>query len=158
MVEEIVDAGALYDFGLEAGSKAELLSVLSLNCNKGSLAILNGHKDKEYLRLALLGRKLERKMIVVVERFQELEDLIELSKEMNVEPLVGLRAKISVKGSGKWSESGGEKAKFGLSVSEIIKGVELLEKHNLKHTILSKIFTNLRHCLFRMWCMMKNTP
>ena len=135
VVEEIVDAGAPYDFGLEAGSKAELLSVLSLNCNKNSLTILNGHKDKEYLRLALLGRKLERKMIVVVERFQELEDLIELSKEMNVEPLVGLRAKISVKGSGKWSESGGEKAKFGLSVSEIIKGVELLEKHNLKHTV-----------------------
>jgi arginine decarboxylase len=99
------------------------------------LTILNGYKDDEYLRLALLGRKLERKMIVVVERFHELESLIKLSQEMNVEPLIGLRAKISVKGSGKWSESGGEKAKFGLSVGEIIKGIELLEKHNLKHTI-----------------------
>ncbi len=135
VVEEIVDAGAPYDFGLEAGSKAELLSVLSLNTNKESLTILNGHKDREYLRLALLGRKLQRKMIVVVERFQELIELIELSKEMNVEPLIGLRAKISVKGSGKWSESGGEKAKFGLSVSEIMQGVKLLEENGLKGTV-----------------------
>lgn len=131
VVEEIIDAGSEYKLGLEAGSKPELLAVLAMNEDLDSLTILNGYKDEEYLKLAMLGRKLGRKMIVVVEKFSELTKLIKVSKEMNVRPLIGIRGKISVKGSGKWSESGGDKAKFGLTISEILGVIETLEEEGL---------------------------
>lgn len=127
VVEEIVDAGAPYDFGLEAGSKPELLSVLAYNDNLNALTILNGYKDEDYLRLALLGNKLGRKAIVVVEKFSELHKLLKLAREMNVEPMIGLRAKMAIKGSGKWSDSGGEKAKFGLTIAEMLTAVQILK-------------------------------
>jgi arginine decarboxylase len=131
VVEEIVDAGGRYNFGLEAGSKAELLSVLAYNSNKDSLTILNGYKDEDYLRLALMGRRLGRKVVVVVEKFSELTKLIELSKETGIEPIIGIRARMTVKGRGKWESSGGEKAKFGLTISEIINAVELLNQNEM---------------------------
>lgn len=127
VVEEIVDAGAPFDFGLEAGSKPELLSVLAYNENLGALTILNGYKDEEYLRLALLGNKLGRKVIVVIEKFSELHKILKLSREMNVEPIIGLRAKMAIKGSGKWAESGGEKAKFGLTIAEMLRALQILK-------------------------------
>ncbi len=130
VVEEIVDAGAPYDFGLEAGSKPELLSVLAFNDNLNALTVLNGYKDEEYLRLALLGNKLGRKVIVVIEKFSELYKILKLSREMNVEPMIGLRAKMSVKGSGKWAESGGDKAKFGLTMAEMYQAIEILKREN----------------------------
>ncbi len=130
VVEEIVDAGSPYDFGLEAGSKPELLSVLAFNDNLNALTVLNGYKDEEYLRLALLGNKLGRKAIVVIEKFSELYKILKLSREMNVEPMIGLRAKMSVKGSGKWAESGGDKAKFGLTMAEMYQAIEILKKEN----------------------------
>lgn len=131
VVEEIQDAGEKYRLGLEAGSKPELLAVLAMNDNPDCLTILNGYKDEEYLRLAMLGRKLGRKMIVVVEKFSELIKLIRISREMEVKPLIGIRGKISVRGSGKWSESGGDKAKFGLTVSEILGVIDLLKEEDL---------------------------
>lgn len=131
VVEEIVDAGAKYNFGLEAGSKAELMAVLAYNVNKDSLTVLNGYKDEEYLKLALLGRKLNRKIIIVVEKFTELPKIIKLSKELNVQPLIGIRAKMTVKGTGKWESSSGERAKFGLSISEILLAVNLLKQNDL---------------------------
>ncbi len=130
VVEEIVDAGTPYDFGLEAGSKPELLSVLAFNDNLNALTVLNGYKDEEYLRLALLGNKLGRKVIVVIEKFSELYKILKLSKELNVEPMIGLRSKMSVKGSGKWAESGGDKAKFGLTMAEMYQAVEILKTEN----------------------------
>ncbi len=130
VVEEILDAGAPYNFGLEAGSKPELLSVLAFNENIDALTVLNGYKDEEYLRLALLGNKLGRKVIVVIEKFSELTKILKLSKEMNVAPMIGLRAKMSVKGSGKWAESGGDKAKFGLTLAEMHKVVSILKEEN----------------------------
>ena len=135
VVEEIVDAGAPFDFGLEAGSKAELLSVLALNSNERSITILNGYKDEDYMRLALIGIKLGRKMIVVIEKFTEIGKLLTIAKEMNVEPLIGLRSKMSIKGRGKWAGSTGDRAKFGLTTSEIIMAVELLKEHNLSHCL-----------------------
>ncbi len=126
VVEEIVDAGAPYDYGLEAGSKPELLSVLAFNDNLNALTVLNGYKDEDYLRLALLGNKLGRKVIVVIEKFSELHKILKLSREMNVEPMIGLRAKMAIKGSGKWSDSGGEKAKFGLTIAEMLTAVQIL--------------------------------
>lgn len=135
VVEEIVDAGTPYDFGLEAGSKPELLSVLAYNDNLNALTILNGYKDEDYLRLALLGNKLGRKCIVVIEKFSELHKILKLAREMNVEPLIGLRAKMAIKGSGKWSDSGGEKAKFGLTIAEMLTCVQILREENYLNSL-----------------------
>lgn len=135
VVEEIVDAGAPFDFGLEAGSKPELLSVLAMNSNERSITILNGYKDEDYMRLALLGIKLGRKMIVVIEKFTEIHKLLTIAKELNVEPLIGLRSKMSIKGRGKWAGSTGDRAKFGLTTSEILMAVDLLKKNNLHHCL-----------------------
>jgi arginine decarboxylase len=126
VVEEILDAGAPYHFGLEAGSKGELLIVLALNTDPEALTICNGYKDEEYLRLALLGRKLGRKIMVVIEKLSELPHLLRLAEEMNVQPLIGLRSKLSTKGTGKWESSSGDFAKFGLTTPELIKAVEML--------------------------------
>ncbi|HEY2030108.1 MAG TPA: biosynthetic arginine decarboxylase [Myxococcales bacterium] len=126
VVEEILDAGAPYHVGLEAGSKGELLIVLALNTDPEALTICNGYKDEEYLRLALLGRKLGRKIIVVIEKLSELPHLLKLADEMNVQPLIGLRSKLSTKGTGKWESSSGDFAKFGLTTPELIKAVQML--------------------------------
>ncbi len=135
VVEEIVDAGAPYDHGLEAGSKPELLAALAMNTNPESLTILNGYKDENFLRLALLGRLLGRKIIIVVEKFSELPQIVQLAKEMNVTPMIGIRAKLSTKGSGKWAGSSGDHAKFGLTIPEILNAVKYLKDQNLEHYI-----------------------
>jgi arginine decarboxylase len=132
VVEEILDAGAPYHFGLEAGSKGELLIVLALNTDPEALTICNGYKDDEYLRLALLGRKLGRKILVVIEKLSELPHLIRLAEEMNVTPLIGLRSKLSTKGTGKWESSSGDFAKFGLTTPELIKAVAMLKAKGLE--------------------------
>ena len=134
VVEEVIDAGSKYDYGLEAGSKSELLAVLAYNTNPNSLTILNGYKDEDYLRLALMGRKLGRKVIVVIEKFSELQKLINLSQEMRVEPLIGIRAKMSIEGHGRWKNSSGERAKFGLTIPEILNAVKLLEDSGLRES------------------------
>ncbi|MEW5849478.1 MAG: biosynthetic arginine decarboxylase [Myxococcota bacterium] len=138
VVEEILDAGAPYHLGLEAGSKAELLTVLALNTDPEALTICNGYKDEQYLRLALLGRRLGRKVIVVVEKLSELPHLLQLGREMGVEPLIGFRAKLTTKGVGKWESSGGDFAKFGLTTPEIIKAVQILRETRTEH--LLKLF------------------
>jgi len=127
VVEEIVDAGQPFSFGLEAGSKAELMSVLAYNTNPEALTILNGYKDEDYMRLAMLGRKLNRQIIVVVEQFHELPLLIRIAKEMNVQPLIGLRMKMTSKSIGKWEKSSGDRAKFGLTASDLVRVVQLLK-------------------------------
>src|SRR2546421_9611697 len=126
VVEEILDAGAPWHFGLEAGSKGELLIVLALNTDPEALTICNGYKDEEYLRLALMGRKLGRKILVVIEKLSELPHLLRLAEEMNVQPLIGLRSKLSTKGTGKWESSSGDFAKFGLTTPELIRAIEIL--------------------------------
>lgn len=130
VVEEIVEAGSQYDYGLEAGSKAELMAALAYNTNKNSLTILNGHKDREYMKLAFLGTTIGKKIVIVIEKLSEIHIVLELSKELNLTPIIGVRAKLNSKASGKWSESSGEHAKFGLSVSEIIELTEILKKEN----------------------------
>ena len=135
VVEEIVDAGKGYNFGLEAGSKSELIAALAYNDNLHSLTICNGHKDDDFIKLALLGNLLGLKFIIVVERFEDLNKILKLSKEMRVKPLIGLRAKMSVKGWGRWASSIGETAKFGLSTVEILNSIKLLEQHDLKDSV-----------------------
>jgi arginine decarboxylase len=135
VVEEILEAGEEYNYGLEAGSKPELLAVLAYNTNMNALTVLNGYKDEDYLRLALLGTKLGRKIIIVIEKYSELPKLLKLSKEMNITPLIGLRGKMSIKSRGKWAASSGDRAKFGLSTSEIINAVNLMKENNLESSI-----------------------
>ena len=135
VVEEVVDAGMDYSYGLEAGSKAELLTVLAYNSNPRALTILNGYKDKDYLRLALLGTQIGKNVVVVIEKFSEIYSLMEVIEEMGVVPMIGVRAKLTSKASGKWSDSSGEFAKFGLSIPEIVELIELLKQKELIHAL-----------------------
>jgi len=135
VVEEILDAGKPYDFGLEVGSKPELFAGLALQSQIGSLIICNGYKDCNFIRMALLGTKLGKKVIMVVEKLEELRQIITVSKQLGVEPLLGIRARLLSKGAGRWADSGGENAKFGLSTAEILAAAELLKAENLSHCL-----------------------
>lgn len=133
VVEEILDAGRPYNFGLEVGSKPELFAGLALQPQTGSLIICNGYKDAAFIRMALMGIKLGKTVIMVVEKLEELKQIIAVSKQMGVEPLIGIRARLLSKGAGKWSQSGGEDAKFGLNTVELLAAAELLRNEGLAH-------------------------
>ena len=135
VVEEILDAGKPYDFGLEVGSKPELFAGLALQNQMGSLIICNGYKDVGFIKMALLGTKLGKKVIMVVEKLEELKQIISVSKQLGVEPLIGIRARLLSKGAGKWADSGGENAKFGLSTAELLAATEMLKAENLIHCL-----------------------
>jgi len=135
VVEEILDAGKAFDFGLEVGSKPELFAGLALQNQLGSLIVCNGYKDVEFIKMALLGIKLGKKVIMVVEKLEELRQIISVSRQLGVEPQLGIRAKLLSKGAGKWAESGGENAKFGLSTAEILAATDLLKAENLTHCL-----------------------
>src|SRR5450759_3525501 len=133
VVEEILDAGKPYEFGLEVGSKPELFAGLALQNQMGSLIICNGYKDAEFIRMAMLGIKLGKMVIMVVEKLEELRQIISISKQVGVEPLIGIRARLLSKGAGRWAGSGGENAKFGLSTAELLEATEMLKAENLGH-------------------------
>ena len=133
VVEEILDAGKPFEFGLEVGSKPEMFAGLALQAQMGSLIICNGYKDASFIRMALMGIKLGKTVIMVVEKLEELRQIIAVSKQVGVEPMIGIRARLLSKGAGKWSESGGENAKFGLNTVELLNAVELLRSENLTH-------------------------
>src|SRR6266403_700851 len=133
VVEEILDAGKPYDFGLEVGSKPELLAGLALQSQMGSLIICNGYKDASFIRMALLGTKLNKKVIMVVEKLEELRQIITISRQLGVEPLIGIRCRLLSRGAGKWAESAGENAKFGLCTAELLAATDLLKAENLTH-------------------------
>ena len=135
VVEEILDAGKQYDFGLEVGSKPELFAGLALQSAVGSLIICNGYKDCDFIKMALLGTKLGKKVIMVVEKLEELRQIITVSRQLGVEPIIGIRARLLSKGAGRWAESGGENAKFGLSTAEILAATEMLRAENLGHCL-----------------------
>ena len=133
VVEEILDAGKPYSFGLEVGSKPELFAGLALQNQAGSLIICNGYKDADFIRMALLGVKLGKRVIIVVEKLEELKYVITISRQFGVEPIIGIRARLLTKGMGKWAESGGENAKFGLSTAELLAALDLLRAEGLGH-------------------------
>jgi arginine decarboxylase len=135
VVEEILDAGKPFDFGLEVGSKPELFAGLALQSHQGCLIICNGYKDAEFIKMSLLGIKLGKRVIMVVEKLEELKQIIAISKSLGVEPLVGIRARLLSKGAGRWADSGGENAKFGLSTAEILAATEMLRAENLGHCL-----------------------
>lgn len=131
VVEEIVDAGAEFNYGLEAGSKPELVIALAMHEGNDRLIICNGYKDPDYIRLALLGRKLGKPIIIVVEQLSEVDHIIELAEETGVEPLIGFRAKLQTRGEGKWATSTGDSAKFGLNTAEILLAAQKLRNADL---------------------------
>ncbi len=131
VVDEIVLAGKDYKYGLEAGSKPELMIALAMHEGTQRLIICNGYKDDDYIRLALLGRKLGKKIILVVEQLSEIDDIIRLSQETGVKPMLGFRAKLQTQGEGKWALSTGDNAKFGLNTAEILFAIEKLRAAKL---------------------------
>src|SRR3954469_13390364 len=133
VVEEILEAGKPFNFGLEVGSKPELFAGLALQSQQGSLIICNGYKDTMFIKMALMGCKLGKKVIMVVEKLEELKQIITVSRQVGVEPQIGIRARLLSKGAGKWAESGGENAKFGLSTAELLVATGLLKAENLSH-------------------------
>src|SRR5437762_3202090 len=133
VVEEILEAGKPFNFGLEVGSKPELFAGLAMQSQLSCLIICNGYKDPSFIRMALLGIKLGKKVIMVVEKLEELRQIINVSRQLNVEPMIGIRARLLSKGAGKWAESGGENAKFGLSTVELLAATEMLKAENLGH-------------------------
>src|SRR6201987_2952286 len=136
VVEEIMDAGRPFNFGLEAGSKPELIAALAVHRDPEGLIICNGYKDSTFIQNALLGRKLGKQVIMVVEKMEEVRQIIQVSKEMNVMPLVGLRVRLQAKGSGKWATSGGENAKFGLSTADLVAASNYLKGEGMADSLV----------------------
>ncbi len=131
VVEELLEYGKPYQFGLEAGSKPELLIALATLKTPGALLICNGYKDREYIETALLAQQLGLTPIIVLERIHELEIVLEAAKKLDIPPLLGVRAKLTTKGVGRWGDSAGDRAKFGLSAAEIIEVVQTLRSLDL---------------------------
>lgn len=138
VVSSIVEAKA--NNGLEAGSKAELLAVLSMVKNNKTPIVCNGYKDRDYIRAALIARKLGRNITVVIEKMQEANYVIELASELDVKPLLGVRCRLALTLAGKWAHSGGEKSKFGLSTTQILELLKLLKANELNDCL------HLIHC------------
>jgi arginine decarboxylase len=149
VVEEIFNFGRAYHFGLEAGSKPELLAVLAIADNETPI-ICNGFKDDEYIEMVMLAKKIGRRMIPVVEKFTELELIAKHAKQVGVKPTIGIRVKLASRGSGRWKSSGGYRSKFGLTVSEVLKALEFLKERDMEgslqllHFHLGSQITNIR--------------
>lgn len=135
VVEEIIEAGGEHHFGIEAGSKPELLAALAVHRDHESLIICNGYKDAAFVRNALLGNKLGKQVIMVVEKLEEIFMICEIAREMKVEPMIGLRVRLGAKGYGRWATSGGEDAKFGLSTTDIVQASHYLHSMGMAHTL-----------------------
>src|SRR2546428_7660235 len=132
VVEEILDAGRPFNYGLEVGSKPEVYAGLAIHSDPESLIVCNGYKDYAYIRMAMVGRKLGQKVIVIAEKLSELRAITKIAADMNVEPWIGIRVRLLSKGSGKWATSGGEHAKFGLSTAEILEAIEILREAKME--------------------------
>jgi arginine decarboxylase len=127
VIEEIVAFGRKYEVGLEVGSKPELQAVLALTERTDHMIVCNGYKDEEYIRLALMGQRLGHTVLVVLEKIGEVDTLLKVADEMGVEPTAGIRIKLSTVGAGRWSETAGEKSKFGLNASQLVRVVDKLQ-------------------------------
>ncbi len=139
IVEDLVRFGQAYQFGLEAGTKPELMIALASLSTPGALIICNGYKDESYIETAMLGQRLGQKPIIVLEQLEEVDVAITTAKRLGIQPNLGIRAKLAAKGSGRWGTSAGDRAKFGLTIPEIItvveklKAVDMIESLQLLH-------------------------
>jgi arginine decarboxylase len=131
VVEEFLKESSRYNVGVEAGSKAELYAALSLEQTSESLLICNGFKDESFINLAIMGTQIGKRVVIVVEKLNELKMVVRRAQETGVRPMVGLRAKLYSKGSGKWASSGGESAKFGLTPSEMLECIRVLRENEM---------------------------
>jgi arginine decarboxylase len=131
LVEEIVEAGRAWNFGLEAGSKPELLIALAAMQDVGGLIICNGYKDQKYIETALVAQKFDKTVIVVLERLEELKYVFRAYDKVGIRPILGVRAKLTTKGVGRWKESVGDRAKFGLTTAEMVEVVDRLAEKNM---------------------------
>jgi arginine decarboxylase len=149
VVEEVFNFGRPYNFGLEAGSKPELLAVIALADNDTPI-ICNGFKDAEFIETAMLAQQIGRHIIPVVEKYTELGLILEAAEKIGVRPQIGMRVKLATRGSGRWQSSGGFRSKFGLTVTEIMRGLEELKAHGMQdclkllHFHLGSQITNIR--------------
>lgn len=135
VVEEIISHGRKFNLGLEAGSKPELHAVIAVQCQSDSLIICNGYKDQSYIELALLAQKMEKRIFIVVEKLNELDIIARAAKKLNVKPNLGIRIKLASSGSGKWAESGGDASKFGLTSSELLDALRILDEKGLHDSL-----------------------
>lgn len=127
VIEEIIEFGAEFNWGLEAGSKPELHATLAMLEDVEGLIVCNGYKDREFIELALMGVKMGKRVFIVVEKPNELNLILRAAKRLNVTPLIGLRCRLASSGNGKWEDSGGDKSKFGLSAEELLDAVNTLK-------------------------------
>ncbi len=135
LVEELVRFAEPLGMGLEAGSKPELLVVMALLEQPGSLIVCNGYKDDEYLEAAMLAKKLGHRTVVVVEKFSEFDAVLEVAERLDMEPTIGVRMRPSTRGAGRWEGSSGDRSKFGLSAQEIVDGIDLLRRRGKLHCL-----------------------
>jgi arginine decarboxylase len=151
VVEEIHDFGRAYNFGLEAGSKPELLAVLAQTNGCETPIICNGFKDDEFIKMAMLARKIDKQIIPVVEKFTELETIVRYAEELKVRPVIGVRVKLASRGAGRWKYSAGFRSKFGLTLTEVLEALAYLKKRDmadclqLVHFHLGSQITNIRN-------------
>mgnify|MGYP001551581244 FL=1 len=131
VVEEIIEFGAQYNWGLEAGSKPELHATLAMLEDVEGLIICNGYKDREYIELAMLGLKMGKQVFIVVEKPHELDLIIDSAQRHKLQPLIGLRCKLATSSNGLWDDSGGDMSKFGLSAAEMLEAVDRLKQANM---------------------------
>src|SRR5215210_1227376 len=130
VVEEYLREGSRYDFGLEAGSKAELYAALAMDQSSDSLLVLNGFKDEEFIELAFIGAQSGKRVVIVIEKLNELDHILRIAERYGegVMPMIGIRVKLYSKGSGRWEKSGGEAAKFGLTTTEILEVIRRMQE------------------------------
>ncbi|MBQ4334477.1 MAG: biosynthetic arginine decarboxylase, partial [Myxococcaceae bacterium] len=131
VIEEIVNTGRQYHYGLEAGSKPELLAVMAMLDDDAALIVCNGYKDEEFIETALLANKLGRNVIIVVEKFSELKLIASVSKRLGIRPRIGMRIKLASKGAGRWEASGGDRSKFGLFAGALMEALTFLRENDL---------------------------
>lgn len=135
LVEDLVRFGQPYQFGLEAGSKPELMIALATLKTPDAMLVCNGYKDREYIETALLATRLGQKPLIVLEQLEEVPLVIECSRQLGIEPMLGVRAKLTTKGTGRWGESAGDRAKFGLTIPEILSVVEQLKAEGMLNSL-----------------------
>jgi arginine decarboxylase len=135
VIEEIQEAGKPFQYGLECGSKPELIIALAMHEDSEALLVCNGYKDDDYIRLALYGRKIGKRVFIIAEQLSEVRSIIRISQELNVEPLVGFRSKLYAQGEGKWALSTGDNAKFGLTTTEMLEACSLLKAAKLTNSL-----------------------
>jgi arginine decarboxylase len=150
VVEELMEYGRPFNLGIEAGSKPELLVALALQENPEALILCNGYKDRAFIETALLAQKIGRRVVITMDRLGELDTILAASRDLDLRPAIGVRARLSTKGAGKWVESTGDRSKFGLTTAEMVAAVDklraldMLDCLQLLHFHIGSQITNIR--------------